>query len=163
MIFTGRLCLAVLAGASASTAGAAERMDNPMRFFEGRTEGTSTIKIIAKKPYRSRTVGRGEIRADGTLHLVQRIEDDGRAPYDRTWNIRQVSPHRFSGIMSDATGPVVIDEVDGRYRFRFKMKGNVSVEQWLTPLPGGNAARTRLNIRKLGLSVGKSEGVIRKL
>jgi len=65
--------------------------------------------------------------------------------------------------MSEATGPVVAEEIGGRYRFRFKMKGNLSVEQWLTPLPGGKVARSKVSIRKLGMTVGHSDGTIRKL
>jgi hypothetical protein len=77
--------------------------------------------------------------------------------------MRQVSRGKFSGTMSEAVGPVMADEVDGRYRFRFRMKGNLSVEQWLTPLPGGRSAQSKTIIRKLGLTVGRSEGSIRKL
>jgi hypothetical protein len=165
--FASRLLFAAvplgLLGASASAV--TSRPDpetDPMRFFEGKTESVSTIKLIMRKAYRSHTIGNGDID-DGILKLVQRVHEEGKAPYDRRWRMRQVAPGRFAGSMSEAAGPVTVEQVGERYRFRFKMKGNVSVEQWLTPLPGGNAARTRLNIRKLGLSVGKSEGVIRKL
>jgi hypothetical protein len=140
----------------------AERLIDPLRFFEGRTESVSIIRVMTKKPYRSRTIGRGEITRDGVLHLVQRVEDEGRSPYERRWLIRQTAPGQFSGTMTEARGPVTVIELDGRYRFRFKMKGNVSVEQWLTPLPGGRSARSIISIRKLGITVGTSEGKIQK-
>lgn len=163
----GRLLLAALpialigASAAAETA-SADRSTDPMRFFEGKTEGISTIKLIMRKSYRSRTVGEGEID-DGVLRLVQRVHEEGKAPFDRRWQVRQVAPGRFSATMSEAVGPVTVEEVGGRYRFRFKMKGNLAIEQWLTPLPGGTAARSRLSVRKFGMTVGRSEGVIRKL
>jgi len=116
-----------------------------------------------KRPYKSRSVGRGEIKTDGSLHLVQRVEDEGKPVHERRWHIRQVGPGRYAGTMSEAKGPVTIDEVDGRYRFRFKMKGNVSVEQWIAPLPGGKTASTKVTIRKMGITVGQSEGTIRRL
>ena len=141
----------------------AERLEDPLTFFEGRTESTATVKVLTKKPYTSRSIGRGEIGKDGSLHLVQRVEEDGKSPYERRWHIRQVAPGRFTGSMSEATGPVTVEEEGGRYRFRFKMKGNVSVEQGLTPLPGGRAARSKVTIRKFGMTVGKSDGMIRKL
>ena len=150
-----------LIGASASAEGS-DPVSDPMSFFEGRTESISTIKVMMRKPYRSRTTGRGEI-SDGVLHLVQRVHEDGKPPYDRNWRMRQVAPGRFSGTMSEARGAVTAEEVGGRYRFRFKLKGNVAIEQWLTPLPGGKSARTRLIIRKFGMTVGRSEGTIRKL
>jgi len=135
----------------------------PMRFFEGRTEGFGTIKLFLKKPYRSHTVGRGVIESDGSLLLVQQVEDDGKPPRERRWRIRQVGPGRFAGTMSEASGPVAIDEVGGRYRFRFKMKGNFAVEQWLAPLPGGMSARNSMTVRKFGMTVGTSDGTIRKI
>jgi hypothetical protein len=97
------------------------------------------------------------------LNLVQRVQEDGKSPFDRRWRMRQVGPGRFAGTMTEAVGPVAVEEVGERYRFRFKMKGNVSVEQWLTPLPGGKVARSNVTIRKLGMTVGRSDGTIRKL
>jgi hypothetical protein len=65
--------------------------------------------------------------------------------------------------MSEATGPVAIDQIGARYRFRFKMKGHLSVEQWLAPLPGGKSANNSMTVRKFGVAVGNGEGTIRKV
>ena len=152
-----------LVGASASAVTSTPDISSdPMRFFDGKTESLSTIKLIMRKPYRSKTIGTGEIDS-GVLKLVQRVQEDGKAPYQRLWKIRQVAPGRFSGSMSEATGPIVVEQVGERYRFRFKMKGNLSIEQWLIPMPGGTEAKSKLSIRKYGMVVGRSEGTIRKL
>ena len=166
-IFAARLASALipvaLIGASASARpDSPDPETDPMRFFEGKTVSLSTIKLIMRRPYRSRTIGDGEIDS-GTLNLVQRVHEDGKAPYDRKWRMRQVAPGRFTGTMSEAKGPVTAEEFRGRYRFRFKMRSNMSIEQWLTPLPGGKSARSRVTIRKLGMTVGRSDGVVRKL
>ena len=167
--FTGRLSLAVLplvmVGASAAASAEAERasrLNDPMSFFDGRTEGISTIKVIMKKPYRSKTIGSGDING-GVLTLVQKVVEEGKSPYDRRWKMRQASPGRFTGSMTEAVGPVVAEEVGGKFRFRFKMKGNLVIEQWLTPLPGGKEAISKVSIRKYGMKVGSSDGTIRKL
>ena len=165
---TRQFCLFVAAAAlvpapTASFGAESRPAQDPLKFFEGRTESVSTIKLVTKKPYRSRTVGTGQIASDGSLHLVQRVMDDGKGPFTRIWHMRSVGPRRFAGTMSEARGPVTVDEVGGRFRFRFKMKGNVSVEQWLTPMPDGRSARSTLTIRKLGMNVGSSAGTIRKL
>lgn len=135
----------------------------PLRFFEGRTETLGTIKLFMKKPFRSHSIGRGIIESDGSLLLIQRVEDEGKPPRERRWRIRQIGPGRYAGTMSEANGPVTIDDVDGRYRFRFKMKGNLAVEQWLIPLPGGLSARNSVKVRKFGMTVGTSDGTIRKV
>lgn len=158
-----RVLLAAGAATLVPTAATAGPPLHPLQFFEGRTEGSGMIKIFLKKPYRSHSVGRGRIGPDGTLSLIQRVDDEGQPPRERRWQIRQVGSHRFSGTMSEAIGPVTIEEVGSRYRFRFKMKGNLSVEQWLAPLAGGMAARNSMTVRKFGITVGTSEGIIRKL
>jgi hypothetical protein len=144
-------------------AGAADRGDHdPLRFFDGRTESVSTVKVIFRKPYRTRALGTGHIE-NGRLELVQRVERDGHPTKIRRWSIHQAGPGHYTGTMTEAVGPVDIQEVDGRYRFRFKMNGHLSVEQWLTPQPGWRSAANNVTIRRLGITVGSSEGTIRKI
>jgi hypothetical protein len=136
--------------------------DEALRFFEGRTEMVSTVKVLMKKPYSSRTLGKGKILADGSLSLVQHVHDAGQPVEERRWRIQEVDDGRYVGTMSDASGPVTVDEVDGRYRFRFKMKGNLSVEQWLVPERGGDIAQSKVTVKKFGMRVATSEGTIRR-
>ena len=135
----------------------------PLRFFEGRTEMQAVVKVIMKKPYRSRTLGTGRIMGDGSLALLQQVYDEGQAPEQRRWKVKQVGPGRYAGTMTEAVGPVAVDEVDGRYRFKFKMKGDLFVEQWLTPDPDGNSAQSKLTVRKFGMKVASSTGYVRRI
>ena len=148
---------------STSPVAADPRAARPLRFFEGRTEMTGLVKVMMKKPYRSRTVGRGHILRDGTLSLVQQVEENGKPMRQREWRIRQVGPGRFAGTMSEAVGPVQVQLIGGKYRFKFRMKGDLAVEQWITPSPGGKSAQSKITVRKLGMRVASSEGTIRKL
>jgi hypothetical protein len=91
------------------------------------------------------------------------VEDQGQLAKERRWKMRRVSPGHYSGTMSEAKGPVIVDEVDGKYRFRFRMDGSVAIEQWVTPAPDGRSATSKLTIRKYGVIVGHSDSVIRKL
>jgi Protein of unknown function (DUF3833) len=136
---------------------------DPLRFFEGRTETQGTVKVVFKKAYRSRCLGHGRIERDGSLTLVQRVEDEGKPPHERRWRVRELGPGHYIGAMSEASGPVDIQQVGERYRFRFAMNGHLSVEQWLTPLPGATSARTVTRIRKFGMTVATTEGTVRKL
>ena len=157
-----RISLAAAATLMVSTPAAAESLVHPLHFFEGWTESSGTVKTVLRKAYHTRSSGRGRIEPDGTLSLVQKVEDEGKPPRERRWRIRQTGSGHFVGTMSEASGPVAIDEVGGRYRFRFKMKGNLSVEQWLAPLAGGLTARNSMTVRKLGMTVATGEGTIRK-
>jgi hypothetical protein len=140
----------------------AERILEPLRFFEGRTEMLSLVKVMMKKPYSSRTVGRGHILPDGSLSLVQQIYDHGKPTRQRRWKIREIGPGKYTGTMSEAVGPVQVQDIGGRFLFKFSMKGKLAIEQWITPMPGGKTARTRMTAKKLGMRVATSEGTIRK-
>ena len=155
--------LAVAISLAAMPFPASAKIGDPLEFFTGRTESVGTVRIAMKKPFRSRALGKGEIRGDGSLDLVQRVEDEGQKPRERRWRMRKVAPGRFSGTMTEAKGPVTVEEVGGRYRFRFKMDGSIAVEQWLTPMGDGRSAKSVVTIRKFGVRVGGSEAVIRKL
>ena len=156
-------CSAMIAACLLPTAAVADNTKAPLQLFSGKTEMNSTVKVIMKKAFKSRAVGNGRILGDGSLSLAQQVFDEGEASKQRNWKIRQVKPGHYAGTMNEAVGPVVVDEIDGRFRFKFKMKGGLAVEQWMTPLPGGNAARSTTTVRKLGMKVASSNGIIRRL
>jgi hypothetical protein len=136
---------------------------DPLLFFQGRTETVGTVKVIFRKPYHTRSIGQGRMEPDGSLFLVQRVQDDGKPATERWWRVRETGPDRFTATMSEAVGPVRIDKVGQRYRFRFKLKGNMSGEQMLTPLPGGRTALTNLKVKSMGVTVATTDGMIRKI
>jgi hypothetical protein len=152
----------LITAASAAASSPSTSINDPLRFFEGSTESTATMRIMTQKPFVSRSVGRGRINPDGSLDLLQHVREQGRREFDRLWQIREVRPGHFAGRMSEATGPVSIEKIGTRYRFRFRMNGNLSAEQWLIP-QGDSVARTKLTIRKFGIAVARSEGWIRKV
>jgi hypothetical protein len=157
-ILVGALICAAILPASADAG-----IRQPLRFFEGRTEMVSTVKVIMKKPYRSRTLGNGRILGDGSLTLLQQVYDEGQPPKQQRWTVHQVGPGRYSGTMTEAVGPVAVNEVAGRFRFKFKIKGNLAVEQWLTPSADGNSARSNLTVRKYGMKVASASGFVRRI
>src|SRR3954453_252963 len=157
------LAVAVPALILASPLASAQPQVDPLRFFEGRTETQSMVKVMFHKPYRTRSLGSGRIERDGSLTLVQRVEDEGKAPHERRWRVRRTAPNRFIASMSEAVGPVVIDKIGARYRFRFKMKGNLRAEQILTPLPGGRSARNSIRVKRMGTTGATADGTIRKI
>ena len=54
-----------LGSASAPLSAAnAQRPKSPLKFWEGRTESTGTVKLLMNKPFKSHAVGIGTIRSD---------------------------------------------------------------------------------------------------
>jgi|SRR3954447_15933158 hypothetical protein len=157
-----RLSSSVFVAAASASAATPPANLAGLHFFVGRTESVSVTKVLMEKPYETHSVGHGEIDADGSLELVQHVKEQGRREFDRRWHIHQVAPGRFAGTMSEAEGPVSIEQIAGRYRFRFVMKGNLSVEQWLTPQRDTTTAHIQLTIRKYGFAVAHGDGWVRR-
>ena len=134
-----------------------------MSFFVGRTVSVGEVKIVFEKAYGTHSNGLGRVEPDGSLLLLQQVFDDGKPPHQRSWHIRQTGSGRYAGTMSEAIGPVTIDKVGDRYRFRFAMDGHLNVEQVMTPLPGGRVASSSAKIRKYGFVVATTDGFVRKL
>jgi hypothetical protein len=147
---------------AAPLASAQQQLD-PLRFFEGRTLTQGTVKVMFHKPYWTRSIGAGRIERDGSLTLVQRVEDEGKPAHERRWHVRRTAPGEFVASMTEAVGPVDIERVGDRYRFRFKLKGNLRAEQILTPLPDGKSARNSVRVKRMGITVATTEGTIRKV
>ena len=136
---------------------------DPLRFFEGRTVADSTIKIILKKSVAARTIGQGRIERDGSLTLVQQVLHDGKPQNQRHWRVRRSGRNGFTASMNEAVGPVDIERVGDAYRFRFRMKGQLCVEQGVKPHANGTSARSTMKVKKLGVLVATSDGTIRKV
>ena len=158
-----RLALAAPVMILAAPVASAEQPVDPLRFFEGRTVVDGVVKVMFHQPYKTHSVGQGEIERDGSLTLVQHVSDEGKPPHDRKWRVHSTGRDTFSAMMSEAVGPVTIQRNGEDYVFRYKMKGKLSVEQLLSPLPDGRSARNIGKVKRMGVVVAKMTGTIRKV
>lgn len=161
--FLRTFVLCTAAAAAFASPASAVPLQHPLRFFEGRTESVGTMKAMMKKAHRVESIGRGTIGADGALTLIQQVHDEGEAPHQRVWHIRQVGPNKYAGTMSEAISPITIEQVGEGYRFRFNLRGGLVAEQWLVPNRDGNSGLSILTVRKFGMIVAKSKGIVRRL
>ena len=153
--------LLLLASSAATATGEAPVFD-PIRFFEGRTQGRGELKIVLRRVQPVAVEGIGRVEADGTLVLSQAVTLGSAKPSQREWRIKAVSPGRYAGSLSDATGPVT-GETSGRtLTLRFRGKG-VAIVQVLTLAGDGRSASNSLVARKLGVPVGRLQETIERL
>jgi len=136
---------------------------DPLRFFEGRTEGRGTLRILFRSPQPISVQSVGRREPDGSLSVRQTIIQGSKAPRVREWRIRPVSPGRYAGTLGDASGPVTAEISGAALRIRFPMKGGLQAEQWLALQPGGRSAANVLHVRKSGIVVARLDETIRKL
>jgi hypothetical protein len=136
---------------------------SPERFFQGETQGTGELRVIFSPPQRVHVRSRGRIEKDGTLVLDQRVEREGEAATLRQWRLRRDESGRYSGTLSEASGPVRGELRGGHLYLQYAMKGGLSVEQQLVPDASGLILENRLIVRAFGLPVARLEETIRKI
>ena len=136
---------------------------SPERFFEGRTEGSGTIAVVLKGRHAVHVQGVGHLRSDGAITLSQLVNEDGKQPRQRTWCIRQMSPGRYTGTLSDAAGPVTGYADGNMLHLWFRIRGGFAAEQRLYLRPDGDTVLNIMTVRKLGIVVARLNETIRRV
>ena len=128
---------------------------DPAAFFNGRTEGHGTLSVVLRGRRPTLVRGNGRRTPDGGIVLDQVVtQGDGR-PERRTWHLREVASGRWTGTLSDASGPVTGVVTGNRLHLSFAMKGGLKAEQWLYLDRGGQVAENVMVIRKFGVPVAR--------
>jgi len=149
----GRSAAAFVLVLAAHTATAAPEPFDPVAFFTGASHGDGRLKEALKRERRVTTDSVGHAEKDGLLILDQKMQIEGEPLRIRHWRLRQVGPNRYTGTLSDATGPVEAQVIGRSIRIRYPMKGGMKVDSRLAPLPGGRIFENKTVISKWGLKV----------
>lgn len=142
-----------LAVATAAVAAPEAEPIDAVAFFTGASHGEGRLKEALKSERRVTTVSVGHAEKDGLLVLSQKMQIEGEPLRNLRWRLRQVGPDRYTGTLTDATGPVEAQVVGRAIRIRYTMKGGLKVESWLTAIPGARAFDNKTTITKWGLKV----------
>lgn len=132
---------------------AAEPRFDALAFFAGQSRGRGELSKVFSKTVPVRVQSEGVIEADGSLTLVQRIEEGEKPPRTRQWTIREAAPGRYQGTLTDASGAVEGESEGNRLTLRYPMEGGFKVKQVLTLSTGGERAYNVLKVSKWGVTV----------
>lgn len=161
-----RIALALplaLASCTAVRLPAAEQASlDPIAFFEGRTYGTGTLKVVFDGTRPIAVESRGVRTADGLI-LAQTIHEGGKPSRTREWVIRRVGSGRYSGSLTEAEGAVSLVTRGPRATIRYRMKDGLTVEQQLALQADERTILNNLEVRKWGVRVARLRETIRKL
>ena len=141
-----------LAAGQATAAPEAAPLD-PVAFFTGSSHGEGRLREAFKRERRVFVDNVGLADKDGFLVLDQKLQIEGDPLRIRHWRLRQAGPNRYTGTLTDATGPVEAQVIGRAIRIRYPMKGGLKVESWLTAVPGARAFDNKTTITKWGLKV----------
>jgi hypothetical protein len=132
-------------------------------FFQGRTHADNELSVVfhGTKKLIVDSIGH---REGNEFVLVDTVREEGKPVRTRKWVMHEVAPGRFTGTLSDATGPVDIAINGDTATIRYTMKdGNLTIVQQMKMQPGGRTLSNHVDARKFGMKFGTVQGIIRKL
>lgn len=136
---------------------------DPIGFFAGETRGQGVMKIATRKPQAVQVSSRGQLGADGTITLEQTVTLAGKPPTQRQWSLRSDGNGGYTGVLTDAAGPVTGTMIGGRLHLRFAMKGGFRAEQILALQGDGRTLNNVMIVRKFGLAVARLDETITRV
>ena len=128
----------------------------PEIFFAGATSSSGVLENRSGAPTRRLHVkGTGLAQPDGSFRLEQSITFDQDAPRTRTWVMRRVDSHHYTGTLTDASGAVEAEAYGDLFHLRYPMKNPFGghMEQWMYLQPDGYTVVNQATIRVFGIVV----------
>lgn len=135
----------------------------PLAFFEGRSRSAGTLRVMFRSPRTILVESHGVLAADGLLTLTQRIDEQHKPLRTRIFRLREVSPGRYAGSLSDASGPVTGELHGNRLRLGYRMAGGLRVDQRIRFTAAGRVARSRISIYRMGMLAGTLDETIGRI
>lgn len=135
---------------------------DPVKFFTGQTRGDAILKLITGASHRISVDSRGVSDGHGGLVLDQAIREEGSKPRTRRWTMRPEGPNRWTGTLTDASGPVEVERTASDVTIRYRMHNGANVEQHLE-LPPGGSLDNHLEVSRFGVTLASLDERIRKV
>ena len=132
-------------------------------FFSGKTHADNVIKIALHGPHKLVVDTVGGHNKEGEFVLIDTVREEGKPVRTRTWVMHQVGPDHFTGVLSDAVGPVDVVVHGDSAMIGYVMKdGHLKIEQRLQLQPNGTLSNSVI-AKKFGIKFAQVQGTIRKL
>jgi hypothetical protein len=148
---------------AATTASAEPRKLDMIAFFTGRTHAENVMKIALKGPASLIVDSVGGKGDRGDFVLIDTVREEGKPVRTRKWVMRAAGPDRYTGVLSDAVGPVDVTSSGDTAVIRYTMKGGLKVEQRLQLQGDGKSLSNNVVVRKFGLKFARVQGTIRRM
>lgn len=135
---------------------------DPVAFFTGHAEGRATLHKIVGQPETVLVHSSGRSDGHGGVSLDQQVQEGGKPSRLRSWHLVPAGAGRFTGTLTDASGPVEAQVSGDRLQIHYPMKGGLKAAQVLILRPDGRTLDNRLTVTKLGIQLAHLEEVITK-
>jgi len=132
-------------------------------FFTGKTHADNVIKIALHGPHKLIVDSVGGHNKEGEFVLIDTVREEGKPVRTRTWVMHPVGPDHFSGVLSDAIGPVDVVVRGDSATISYVMKdGHLKITQQIQLQPNGTMSN-HVMAKKFGLKFAQVDGTIRKV
>jgi hypothetical protein len=151
-----------LAIAGAASAAEPDSKLDMIAFFTGKTHADNVMHIALQHPHKLIVDSVGGRNKEGEFVLIDNVQEEGKPTRKRVWAMRPSGPNRFTGTLSDASGPVDVTVAGDTATIRYVMKdGGLKIEQQLKMQSDGTLANVVI-ARKFGMKFAQATGTIRK-
>lgn len=134
---------------------------DPAAFFTGRTVSQGTLTQIFASDKATNVTTFGTLRGPGDMELEQTVQIGDQPERHRIWRLRETTPGRFAGSITDA-GPVTGSVAGDALTLTYTLDNNLNVHQVVTVDPGGQSAVNVMRIRRFGFTVARLTETIRR-
>jgi len=133
-------------------------------FFAGKSHAENIIRIALHSPHKLIVDSVGGRNKEGEFVLVDTVREEGKPVRTRTWVMHPAGRDRFTGVLSDAVGPVDVVAKGGSATISYTMKdGHLKIVQQIELQPDGKTLSNHVIAKKFGLTFAHVDGTIRKL
>jgi len=155
---------ALLSFAAAAAAEPARPKLDMTAFFSGKTHADNVMKVALQSSKKLTVDSIGGHNKEGEFVLIDTVREEGKPERKRTWVMHPVGPDHYSGVLSDAIGPVDIVVAGPSATIRYTMRDkNLKIVQQIQLQPDGKTLTNHVVAKKFGLKFATVDGTIRKL
>lgn len=156
------LAVALVPASSATHAQTTARAFDPAAFFTGRTTSEGTLSQIFSSTRTTRVSTFGTPQRNGDMVLEQDVTIGDEPTRHRVWRLRETTPGRFTGTISDAADDLEGTLSGNTLTLTYTMDNHLGVHQVITVNPGGQSAQNVMRIKRFGITVARLRETIRR-
>ena len=133
-------------------------------FFAGRSHADNVIRIAFHDPHKLIVDSIGGRNKEGEFVLIDTVREEGKPVRTRTWVMHSVGDGHFTGVLSDAIGPVDISVSGSTATISYLMKdGHLKIVQQVQLQADGKTLSNHVIAKKFGITFAHVDGTIHKL
>jgi hypothetical protein len=134
-----------------------------LAFFTGKTHADNVMHVALHGPHKLTVDSIGGRNKEGEFVLIDNVQEEGKPARKRTWVMHPVGSNRFTGVLSDAKGPVDVVVSGDSATISYTMKeGSMKITQQLQLQRDGTLSN-HVIAKKFGMKFADVSGTIRKL